>query len=232
MPIPTPTPIPLSQQVTLTSVPILEQVTQSRKFPDYKISAQIPVLTGSDDPRVQAFNQRLHELVQQPVDMWRQDFIQLPITPISNGSFLDVTYKLILQRGDLWSFKFDFSFYADTAAHPGLNSETLNFDLAEGKELTLGDLFLSNSNYLETISAYCVTDLKRQNPGIDDPFLQGANPMPENYRNWNLTADGLMITFDEYQVTPYAAGPQTVTVPYGELKSLTEPDGPLTAFVK
>ncbi|HEX2696497.1 MAG TPA: RsiV family protein [Anaerolineales bacterium] len=238
VPTATPTPartqtqVPLSQQLTLTSKPISEEVKQSGKFPDYKITAQIPQLTGGDDPHVQELNQRLNDLVQGQVDMWRQDFQQLPLTSLSNGSFLDASYKLIFQRGDIWSFKFDFSFYADTAAHPGLNSETLNYDLAQGKKLTLDNLFLPNSNYLETISAYCITDLKRRNPGFDDTFLQGANPTPENYRNWNITSNGLLITFDEYQVAPYAAGPQAVTIPYSELKSIIDPSGPLVTFIK
>jgi hypothetical protein len=54
----------------------------------------------------------------------------------------------------------------------------------------------------------------------------------ENYRNWNITPDGLMITFDEYQVAPYAAGPQTVTVPYSELRGLINPEGVLKQFTQ
>jgi uncharacterized protein DUF3298 len=230
--IPIPDSIPLSRQVTLSSMPITEAVTQSGTFPDYKITAQIPVLVGSDDPRVQAFNRVLNDLVQKQVDTYRQNFIQLPLTPLSNGSYLDATYKLMFQDGDIWSFKFDFSFYADTAAHPGLNSLTLNYDLAGARQLSLSNLFVPDSNYLETISAYCLADLKRQNPGIDDTFLQGASPTLENYRNWNITADGLLITFDTYQVAPGASGPQVVTIPYGALNGILDPSGPLSFLIK
>ena len=38
-----------------------------------------------------------------------------------------------------------------------------------------------------------------------------------------------MITFDEYQVAPYAAGPQEVTVPYGALQAVIHRQGPLGA---
>jgi hypothetical protein len=37
----------------------------------------------------------------------------------------------------------------------------------------------------------------------------------------------LLITFDEYQVAPYAAGPQKVAIPYSELRALINPQGPL-----
>jgi hypothetical protein len=226
-----PTSVPLiSQQVTLVSVPFTE-TNPGPGFPMYTLTAQTPQLTGSDDPRVVALNQRLNDLVIKEVDMWRQSFKELRVTPNSTGSTLDLKYTAIAQMGDLWSFKFDSAFYSDGAAHPGLNSMTLNYDLSQGRELTLGDLFLPNSNYLETISNYCVAELSKQ-LFFDGPFTEGAKPTPENYRNWNITPDGLMITFDTYQVGPGAAGPQQVNVPYGELASIINPQGPLSVVFR
>jgi len=220
----------LSQQLALVSVPFIE-TNPGSTFPTYSITVQTPQLTGSDDPRMAAFNQRLNGLVTGQVAVYRKSFQELKLTPASNGSSLQVTYGLISQIGELWSFKFDFSFYADTAAHPGLNSVTLNYDLGRGQELSLGDLFLPNTNFLETISAYCITELKKQ-PYADVFTWNGAQPTAENYRNWNITPDGLLITFDAYQVAPGAAGPQKVTVPYGELKALIDPQGPLGNVVR
>lgn len=212
----------LSQQVTLISQPFKE----TNQTPPFTITSQTPQLTGSNDPRVQAFNQKLNDLVSKEVNMWRQSFLQNTAPTINNGSTLDMTYTLISQIDELWSFKFDFSFYSDGAAHPGLNSLTLNYDIGQGKELALADLFLPNSDYLEVISNYCIAELSKQ-PFFDGSFSTGAGPTPENYRNWNITPDGLLITFDEYQVAPYAAGPQKVMVPYSELRALINPQGPL-----
>jgi len=240
--IPTPTlpaptePVPetaeplISQEVTLVSVPFIE-TNPGSNFPSYSITAQTPQLTGSEDPRVLAFNQRLSNLVTKEVEAYRQSFQELPVTPNSNGSFLEATYTIVSQIGDLWSFKFDFSFYADTAAHPGLNSLTLNYDLGQGRELTLADLFLPDSNYLEIISAYCIDELRKQ-PFAEAASLEGAQPTPENYRNWNIEPSGVLITFDAYQVAPGAAGPQTIVVPYGELTALIDPQSPLAVVVR
>ena len=230
VPTATPSPVPptltpallLSQQVMLISQPSAE----TNQTPPFTITSQMPQLTGSDDPRLAAFNQRLTALVSNEVDTFRQSFLQNTAPVMNNGSSLDVTYKLISQMDDIWSFKFDVSFYADGAAHPGLNSVTLNYDLGQGRELTLADLFLPGSNYLEAISAYCIAELSKQ-PFFEGPFAEGAQPTPENYRNWNIAPDGLMITFDEYQVAPYAAGPQTVNVPYRALQAIINPQGPL-----
>ena len=237
-PIPTITTVPptatsstlISQRVSLTSIPI-DETDPGNGYPQYTIKAQIPQLTGSGDPRVLAFNQLVNDRLTKEVDVWRQSFQQLPITPVSYGSSLDLRYSLISQIGDLWSFKFDFWFYSDGAAHPGLNSMTFNYDLGQGRELALSDLFLPNVNYLEVISNYCLIELRKQ-PYSDSFFLDGAKPTPENYRNWNIAPDGLLITFDEYQVAPYAAGPQQVTVPYSELASVINPQGPQAVIVK
>jgi Protein of unknown function (DUF3298) len=145
---------------------------------------------------------------------------------VTSGSFLEVTPALVSQLGDLWSFKFDFHFYSDGAAHPGTYTITLNYDLEPGKELALADLFLPNSNYLETIANYCKAELSKQ-PFFEGPFAEGANPTLENYSNWNITPTGLMITFEEYQVGPYAAGPQVVQVPLETIHPVVDPSGPL-----
>lgn len=219
----TSTPVALiSQQVTLISQPFSE----TNQAPPFTITTQTPQLTGSSDPRVQVFNQRLSELVTKEVNTFRQSFLQNTAPTVGNGSSLDVTYTLLSQIGDLWSFKFDFSFYSDGAAHPGSYSMTLNYDLSQRKELALADLFFPNSNYLEVIANYCIAELSKQ-PFFDVSFSEGAQPTPENYRNWNITTEGLMITFDEYQVAPYAAGPQKVIVPYSELRAVINPQGPL-----
>lgn len=224
-PSPTSTPIPLSKLVTLVS----KELNETNQTPPFTIEAQTPQLTGNEDARVIAFNQRLSQLVTTEVDTWRQSFLQITAPNIGKGSSLDITFTPLSQIGDLWSFKFDFRFYSDGAAHPGLYSITINYDLNQGRELTLADLFLPNSNYLEVISKYCITELGKQ-PGFEGPFAEGAKPTPENYHNWNIAPEGLLITFDMYQVAPGASGPQQVLIPYAELRGIIDPGGVLGQF--
>ncbi|HET7144846.1 MAG TPA: RsiV family protein, partial [Anaerolineales bacterium] len=140
--------------------------------------------------------------------------------------------SVIGQRADIWSIKFDISFYSDGAAHPGHFSRTLNYDLSNGREITLDELFLSSSNYLQVISDFCKADLSARDIAFDS-FQTGADPKPENYKNWNLSNEGfLVITFDEYQVAPYAAGPQVVVIAFSTLQSIQNPDGILGVFAQ
>ena len=67
-----------------------------------------------------------------------------------------------------------------------------------------------------------------ENMGLaSDIFEDGAKPTADNYKNWNVTKKGLLITFPPYQVAAYAYGPQTVIVPYSLLKDIARPDGAL-----
>jgi hypothetical protein len=225
--VPTATPVPLYQQVTLTSVP-----SQDNGQPtSYQITIQTPTLTGSDDPRVKKFNDEVTALIANAVADFKNNLTQMPPTPLSVSSSFDVKYELLSPAGNIFSIKFDTMGYVSGAAHPYHLSYTFNYDLEKGNDVALSDLFLQGADYLGTISQYCAAQLSTRDIDFKD-FSQGADPTPENYKNWNITSNGLMITFDEYQVAPYAAGPQVVTVPYSELKSLIDPKGLLGSFVK
>jgi len=218
----TPTAQPLHQRVSLESAPI----TESGKGPDYELKAQIPLLEGSDDPRVEGFNQAASQVVQREIDSFKQMLADMSVVPIVAGSSFDMQYSLLSSPGNILSIKFDAYQYADGAAHPFSYSVTLNYDLEAGQEISLGQLFLPDTDYLPAIATYCQAELGKRDIGFD-MFSDGANPTPENYRNWNITPDGLLITFDPYQVAAYAAGPQIVLIPYATLKDMIDPQGPL-----
>lgn len=232
----TPTPVitpsnqpPVSTQVTLASISFKEDGSSPR----YTITVQRPRLAGSEDERVIKFNERVNELIQGEINYFRENILaHMSTSPVSSGSFFDVGYNLVYQRGDLWSFKFNFNGYADGAAHPFHYSRTLNYDLEQGRKLSLSDLFTEEAGYLKAISSYCIAELSRRDIGFFGGFERGAEPTSENYRNWNIANEGLLITFDEYQVAPYAAGAQTVTVPYGELRPLINSQGPLVLVLR
>ena len=47
-----------------------------------------------------------------------------------------------------------------------------------------------------------------------------------------ITAQGLLISFDAYTIAPYAAGPQSVLIPYQVLRNVADPEGPLAQFLQ
>lgn len=107
-------------------------------------------------------------------------------------------------------------------AHPFHVYRVLNFDLSQNKELALSDLFKPDSNYLKSLSKYSSQQLTAS---LKDKWMiaEGAKANTTNYKNWNIQADSILITFDEYQVAPYTNGPQEVEIPFSELKTIFSP---------
>jgi hypothetical protein len=61
---------------------------------------------------------------------------------------------------------------------------------------------------------------------------EGAGAKAENFENWNLTKKGLMFTFNQYQIAPYAAGGSQVIIPYDKLKPYFKPNKNLSSIWK
>jgi Protein of unknown function (DUF3298)/Deacetylase PdaC len=228
-------PIAFSGDVELVS----KQIKEANKKLMYEISAHYPQLNGGNNPNLEKFNQAARALVTKKVAGFKKDIAveegeELPPEG-SMGSDLVVGYTVVLAQDDLVSIKFDVSSYYQGAAHPNSYSDVINYDLKNGKQLKLGDLFKPGAKFLPAIATYCIGDLKKQAKEkglLDDQIQEGAAPKAENYQSWNITRKGLGINFDPYQVGAYAAGPQFVMVPYTALKDLINPDGPIAQFAK
>jgi hypothetical protein len=220
---------------------VVKQIKESNKKLMYEISAQYPQLTGGNNPNFEKFNQTAREIVMKKVAGFKKDVAgeesEQPRPEGSMGSDLTVSFAVPVAQDDLVSIKFDVGSYYQGAAHPNSYSDVLNYDLKNGKQLKLSELFKPGAKYLQAISSYCIADLKKQMKAddgtVDNQAIEnGAAPVAKNYQSWNITKRGLGINFDNYQVGPYAAGPQFVLVPYSNLKDLINPDGPIAQFAK
>lgn len=231
-------PISFTGDVDLVS----KQIKENNKKLNYEIAAQYPQLTGGSNPNLEKFNQAARAVVTRKVAGFKKD-----MTPEagenteetrpadSMGSDLTISYTVALAQDDLVSVDFEVSSYFQGAAHPNSYSDTLNFDLKNGKVLKLADLFKPGAKYLQTIANYCITDLKKQATEkglLAEEIDKGAAAKADNYLGWTLTKKGIGVDFDPYQVGPYAAGPQFVLVPYSDLKDLINPEGPIGQFAK
>lgn len=194
----------------------------------YTVKASFPALPPGA-PAAADFNRRVKALVEGVVADFEKNAAGASAFPADvPGSGLVLSYKALLNQGGLLSLKFEASTYIKGAAHPNLVSFPLNYDLRAAQSLALSDLFLPRSAYLALLSSACLGDLQKRDFPL---FPEGAAPKIENFRSWNLTPGGLLVTFDAYQVAPYAAGPQEVTVPYARLRPLADPAGPLAGYL-
>jgi hypothetical protein len=218
---------------------VSKQIKETNKKLMYEIAVQYPQLTGGSNPNFEKFNKAARASVTRKVTEFlksvQPDEGEEPRPEGSMGSDLSVGYTVALAQDDLMSVKFDVGSYFQGAAHPNSYSEVLNFDLKNGRQLKLSDLFKPGSKYLQAIATYCIADLKKQAKDkglLDEEIEKGAAASGDNYDSWTITRRGLAIHFDAYQVGPYAAGPQFVLMPYAAVKDLISPDGPIAQFGK
>jgi hypothetical protein len=227
------TPIPTALPLPTTETPRFntQTVNQSSETPKFTIDFEYPLLENTNaqaafnaviqnfrDSNIAAFHQEVNDNEQ-----WRTENVP------DFGSDLHVRYITTYQDNALASFRFSLSTYIAGAAHPNTQIHTVTFDLAAGQAAALGQLFNPGSSYLETIANFCMDDLRQQD------LLQweeGAQAVEENYQNWNITPNSLLITFNDYQVAPHAAGIPEVDVPYGILRPVANPDGLLGRFMQ
>ncbi|MCL5773768.1 MAG: DUF3298 and DUF4163 domain-containing protein [Firmicutes bacterium] len=116
---------------------------------------------------------------------------------------------------------------------------TIVFDLRNGKEIKLSNLFRPSSNYLKTLSQYCINYLlKEAKKNSPDGYYsevglikEGASAKEENYKNFYLNSNGIIIIFLPYQVAGYAAGTKEVFIPYKKFKNIIDPNGPINLIL-
>jgi hypothetical protein len=184
----------------------------------YVIDMEYPVFSGSPESAAAGLNQQINEIVTRQ----RAGFDEMVATP-SPPEFMvgphgfHMRYQVRHNDGRYVSVYFPLSLYNSGAAHPLPYSETLTYDVANERVLQLEDLFQPGSDYLTVLSQKSIADL--QSRGLTGGE-SGAEPLPENYRNWNLSPEGLEIVFDPYQVAPYAAGYQIIVIPWAELSDI------------
>lgn len=212
------------------------QKDESKKL-HYSIATNLPQLVG-DAARAARFSQAVRNFTLKGINEFKKTATEMATDPEltkarpdAPPSTMEIDY--LVNFADSKFISLLFSFYEFTGgAHGNTATTGFNYDLQRGRLVGLGELFKPGANYLKVISDYCISELKKLKVSDDEWIRNGAGPKLENYDGWNVTPQGLRITFDAYQVAAYAVGPQEVIVPYSLLKDVIRPAGVLAQFIK
>lgn len=210
-----------SVQPVILEVKVINETSESAP---YTITARYPYLTGNGSPYLAAFNHFAEAYAFTQITSFLQNLAELE----DASGLLEIDFLPTLIDQNTASVLIKTNTFMQGSAHVNSVSHALNFDLENGQPLDLADLFLPGAPYLQTLSAVSIEDLRARDIL---KWEDGALPRDENYRDWNITPQGLLITFDEYRVAPYDAGAQSVLVPYDRLRDIAHPDGPLAQFI-
>jgi len=216
--------------VILEFTVITKEINELESDGKREIIAKYPYFEHQDSEDI--FYAANNTIKNDYIDFWINDFRDITDeafeymredTPGPLG--LDINYSIEYMDNRCVSILL-YSFSYTGGAHPNTFSSSYNYDIEKRKDILLYDLFAEGYNYLGFLSSYCYEDIKNKYTEIDvDPadmedwIIDGTDPSkPDNFRDFNLTADSLMITFDPYEVGPYAMGAFIVFVPYAEFK--------------
>jgi hypothetical protein len=198
-----------------------QTIHEENADPKFNVNVVYPTVKGQD-----AFNQAITDRMNKLVSAFKDDAEKAKGVPAPEGSFsgLDAKYTAHYAREKLISIEFTVSQYMVGAAHPNPYTITFNYDPAQSKELTLDDILAAP--YVDFLSRSSIEALKKTG---ELEWEDGAAPKPENFQNWNISDQGLVITFDPYTVGSYASGYHKVTIPFIDLKPYIRPGSPLEA---
>lgn len=185
----------------------------------YDIDVEYPVLCSPEATRtIRDFSTR--ELSDFKMDFPEHDLSEYPrrhemITgysawPAAQGRYASIVIQIMVYTG---------------GAHPNNWPVTWVFDLTDGQPLTLTDIFEDTASVLTTIAPMVrkVVQTELGEMYIEDMAESGTIPTKENYEDFIINDEGIVFFFAPYQVAPYAAGQQVVTIPWSQVDSFLKP---------
>ncbi|HVW67047.1 MAG TPA: DUF3298 domain-containing protein [Candidatus Peribacteraceae bacterium] len=200
----------------------------------YTVSVNIPQVHGLKNDKAQTdINAALEKIAHDQRDSFVKDALQTPVdTATRTKSGLTIDYKGMTLSQNFISILFQASPYMSGAAHPNSYTFSYNYDVDTGAEIKLSDLFKPKSDYLKKLSDLSIAkliDLSKKNQTYYDQKKQwiseGAGPKAENFKTFMIQNGELLLTFDPYQVGPYAEGDQTIEISRPEIIEILSDEG-------
>jgi hypothetical protein len=146
---------------------------------------------------------------------------------------LEISYLPYYSNRRIISLRLTHRVMALGQMHPINYYETINYDLAEGRQLRPTDVF--KAGYLRALSQLCRDNLKETydlNYTTDDWVREGTTPTPDNFKNWNIVPDGILISFEDYQIAAHSFGQAELVIPYAALKNALRRNNVLNQFIR
>jgi len=149
---------------------------------------------------------------------------------------LYINYNVEYISRNIVSVHFIITSFATGMAHPSHSIFTINIDMNKASIISLKEIFKDGSDYLNFLSSYCIKELITQlekdgeiyysEEGLtlkkdqSDLLESGTAPEENNFLNFCLNQDGIIILFDEYTLGPYSWGQRRVEIPYSKLLNI------------
>ena len=217
--------------LTADSRIVTRTISEGDSASGWTASARIPSIEGpaAIDPGWAGFGTAVDSIVAGEIDEFHANLAEWEPADGAWKSSFEADGSVLWVQPPILSMVLDVSVFYAGAAHPGQYAITLVWDAGRGRALAPEDLFRAGSDWPQALSREVIPALERDLGEMADPawIAEGAGAVPESFARWALVEEGLIVFFDPYQVAPYAAGPQAVTIARAALAEVVDPGGPL-----
>jgi len=164
------------------------------------------------------------------------EFLDDAITAVENNGYacrevidgrclwLEHEYEVMLSTDEVLSLRNIERRLVSGAAGDSAETFTETFDLETGQPLMLADLFDSDTDWVDALSAEAIARLESE-PWVDERRHIGAGPEEENFALYNLTRGGLVLSFAPFSVGGSGSNTASITIPYRSLEGYWNPGG-------
>ncbi len=197
----------------------------------WKVQFDYPQLVAGTTPMAWLVNLDIANEVQARVDTYVAGPAVIP-DPGGATNWLIGSYTVELMTPRLACMVLRWTDNSASKERPRYGFQALNFDLASGRRIGFGEVFADQPAALSIISTEARAQLRvKLGSDYDESVvLGGTEPSYVNFTGWSLTAEGLKITLDVYQVAGYRQGLPVVMIPWPRLAAIVRADGPAAAI--
>lgn len=212
-------PCPVPERTVCAPI-VYDAIQINEETAGYSISIEYPVLCDPDASRT------IRDHVTRLLSDFKKDFPGNDLRDYPVKHDMHITYAVWpAARERLASVKLGVSVFTG-GAHPNHWPVTWIFDMADGETLGLDDVFINRKDALIEIAPMVrkVLIASLGDMYAADMLADGTTPVAGNYDDFILNDEGVVFFFAPYQVAPYAAGEQVVTIPYARLAKFMKPE--------
>lgn len=190
--------------------------------PGYEFQFEYPIF---DEPTLQVIGGELEVWGNTLLQAHRREHaLDEPFTSEHGGpNTTEAAFEIVRQDSTVLSIKYRVHRYWCGAAHGGASTVTKTYLRNTLYRIDLVNVFAPHSKYLALISEYCRAELLRAGRKDEAWVRRGTEPEEKYFRAFNVSKSGLLLSFDEYQVDCFGAGPQAVEIPYEQLRTILNP---------
>jgi hypothetical protein len=195
--------------------------------PAYEVEIEVPAFVASD---LTELNQIEQGWAQECVQSFRRLTLSeiKPFLPLIDwtppAGYLSGTFAVTHFDESAISLRYAMSEYHYGAAHGHAWFRTITALRSPLVVFHFEDLFDDSSDFVQRIASFATDNLLRTHESLDVEWVRkGAGPEIGNFRHFNISEEGVVITFPPYHVAAWADGPQQVTIPWHLIRDIMNP---------